>query len=375
MFSACEKNDSSADYSNLTLEAAVTQFDESGFTINYTAGDACDRIEYAVVASVDAKEAYEQFEQGSLEGAVQIAVPEEGVVFQQDSIGPYTIFSRPVAADGTKGDVVKTYATAPSAGVLMSYYDDIIVKLKTVVSDPSCEGVGVLVASKLVVDTEMESTMSEVLKLYYTYGMVPVYTADTEFTMALNGLPDESYYIGIVSTDSAGQIISTSEYTLVAPAYDASLPLPGTLSIEVKEVIDNTARLVYTMSDNTSCYYQGVLTVADYEDLYAHPVEDYKDDPEGYIRQYVAFFSDPMAVDDDYVWPDLQPGTDYIALGYPMNGNGTLGYGATAKAYFKTTGTAPEEEASLKGVAPKGAGAPKVLRPITAEQLKAVLQK
>lgn len=68
MFSACEKNDSSADYSNLTLEAAVTQFDESGFTINYTAGDACDRIEYAVVASVDAKEAYEQFEQGSLEG-------------------------------------------------------------------------------------------------------------------------------------------------------------------------------------------------------------------------------------------------------------------------------------------------------------------
>ncbi len=35
------------------------------------------------------------------------------------------------------------------------------------------------------------------------------------------------------------------------------------------------------MSDNTSCYYQGVLTVADYEDLYAHPVEDYKDDPEG----------------------------------------------------------------------------------------------
>lgn len=81
------------------------------------------------------------------------------------------------------------------------------------------------------------------------------------------------------------------------------------------------------------------------------------------------------AGDDDYVWPDLQPGTDYIALGYPMNGNGTLGYGATAKAYFKTTGTAPEEEAGLKGVAPKGAGAPKVLRPITAEQLKAVLQK
>ena len=175
-------------------------------------------------------------------------------------------------------------------------------------------------------------SLSEVLKLYYTYGMVPVYTADTEFTMALNGLPDEAYYIGIVSTDSAGQIISTSEYTLVAPAHDASLPLPGTLSIEVKEVTDNTARLVYTMSDNTSCYYQGVLTVADYEDLYAHPVEDYKDDPEGYIRQYVAFFSDPMAVDDDYVWPDLQPGTDYIALGYPMNGNGTLGYGATAKA-------------------------------------------
>ena len=377
MLPSCDKTvGESVDMTKLTLEAAVTQFDDSGFTVKYTAGEQCDHIEYALVASVDAKEAYDKFEQGSLADIRQLVLPETEVVFQQDSIGPYTLFSRPVASDGTKGAVVKSYATASSAGVLMSYYDAIIVKLKAVVSDPNCEGVGVQVASKQVVDVDMGSTIDEVLNLYYQFGMIPVYTPDSEFVVALNGLPDEVYYIGIVATDSAGAIISTSSYTLVAPQYDASLPQPGALTIEAKELYDDSARLVYTMGENTSCYYQGVLTVANYEDLYTNPAESYKDDPEGYIRQYVAFFANPMVTDDDYVWPDLLPGTDYIALGYPMNANGTLGYGTTAATYFKTTGTAPEEEAALKSGVLKSGRAPHVIRAITSkDQLPAVMRK
>ena len=373
MLSSCTKDDGPIDMTKLTLEAAVTQFDDSGFTVKYTAGELCDHIEYALVASVDAKEAYDQFEQGSLADIRQLALPETEVVFQQDSIGPYTLFSRPVASDGTKGAVVKSYATASSAGVLMSYYDAIIVKLKAVVSDPNCEGVGVLVASKEMVT---EEDLAGTIEVYYQYGMIPVYTPDSEFVVALNGLPDEVYYIGIVATDSAGAIISTSSYTLVAPQYDASLSLPGALTIEAKELYDDSARLVYTMGENTSGYYQGVMTVANYEDLYTNPAESYKDDPEGYIRQYVAFFANPMVTDDDYVWPDLLPGTDYIALGYPMNANGILGYGATAAIYFKTTGTAPEEEAALKTGVLKSGRAPHVIRAITSkDQLPAVMRK
>ena len=91
------------------------------------------------------------------------------------------------------------------------------------------------------------------------------------------------------------------------------------------------------MGENTRLYYQSVMTLSDYNNLLSYGESYGYSDPDEYVRDYVAVYGYSMFTDDDYVWGSLSSGTEYIALGYPMNGNGTLGYGATAKQEFTTS--------------------------------------
>lgn len=381
---SCDKKEGEAegeDVAKLTLEAVVTDADYEGFTIEWTAGELCDRIEYAVVPSVDEKGALEKFEQGTLSGIEQIARPSEGVVIPCESIGPFTVFSRAVSAGGTKGAVATTYATASPAGVIMSGYDDILVDLQVVIYDTDkYDKVGALVVSTAILP-ELGMTLEEVVSLYYGAGMVSVYSNGEEFKPALNGEPGESYYMALAAVDKNGDIVDVTSFELTSPATDPSLPLPGALTIEVKVVTEDSARVVYTMGENTRCYYQAVISLDEYNSLLEYYPEDYEN-PEDYVRDYVAFYGAVMYTDDDYVWPGLSAGTQYKALGYPMNGNGPHGYGPSAVADFTTAGTAATT--SLSSVVPAVPGVNLVLpvvknsrvtRPVTsAEQVRKLMR-
>lgn len=341
LFTACKK-DNGQDLSKLTLEAAVTGFDADGFTVTYTPGELCESIEYAVVASVDAKEAYAEFADGVLSVSETMARPSEPVVFPQDSIGPFTLFSRPVSSDGTKGDIVVTYATASPAGVLMSGYDDILIDLQVAISDTEkYDKVGTLVISKQVMG-ELGMTVEELVNMYYEADMIPVFSNGEEFKSALNGMPDEIYYVALAAVGKDGAVADVFYYTLVSPPTDPELPLPGAMTIDVRDIAETTARLIYTMGENTRCYYQAAITVDGYNELIESAPDSYEK-PEDYVREYIAFYSTLMYTDDDWVWPDFIPGTEYIALAYPMNANGILGYGPTASFNFTMEGTPPSQ--------------------------------
>lgn len=378
LFSACNKDaggNGTPDLSKLTLDATVTDFNAGGFTVAFVPGELCDSIEYAVVASVDAKEAYEEFAEGVYPASETIACPSEPVVFPQDSIGPFTVFSRPVSSDGIKGGIVATYATASPAGVLMSGYDDILVDLQVAISDTEkYDKVGALIISKAVMG-EIGMTVAELVSMYYDAGMVPVFSNGEEFKTALNGLPGEIYYVALAAIGKDGSIADISQYTLVSPPTDPDLALPGAMKIEVKDIAETTVRLIYTMGENTRCYYQAAITVDGYNELIASAPDDYEN-PEDYVREYIAFYSTLMYTDDDWEWPDFIPGTEYIALAYPMNANGILGYGPTASVNFTMKGTPPS---SVAGKSAAGLLLPVVkesgtVRPITsAAQVKAIM--
>ncbi len=323
------------DISKLTIEASVTDADYDGFTMLWTPGELCDHIEYAVLPSADAKGAYEAFEAGTLSGVESVATPSAEVVIPCEAIGPYTVLSRAVSAKGTKGEIVTTYATASPAGVIMTGYDDILVDLQVAIYDTEkYDKVGALVVSTAILP-ELGMTIDQVVELYYGAGMIPVFSNGEEFKPALNGQPDESYYIALAAVDKDDVLVDASSFEITAPPIDPSLPLPGELTIEVKDITADTARLIYTMGENTRCYYQAAITVEEYNEFMTYYPEEYEN-PEDYLRDYVAFFGSIMYVDDDYVWPDFTPGTEYKALGYPMNGNGPNGYGPTAMTDFST---------------------------------------
>lgn len=375
-FFSCEKKNGGSSQTGLTLEMEVSDFNSEGFALSFKPGEQCASIEYAIVASVDARDAYVKFENGTFDKAdILNSLPSE-VFFPQDSIGPFTVFARPVSGKGDKGGIVIAHATASPAGLLMSGYDDILVDLKVAISDTdNYDKVGALVVSKEVF-SEIGMSVDELAKMYYDAGMISVYSGDEEFKLALNGLPDQPYYIVIVVAGKDGTLAEVFQYTLVSPPTDPSLALPEAADIEVMEIEETTARLIYKMGKNTRCYYQAAITVDGYEELLANAPESYEN-PEDYAREYIAFYSTVMYTDDDWVWPDFIPGTEYIALSYPMNANGILGYGPKTAVNFMMKGTPPADAApacrDVELIFPVP-GANKVACPIVSvEQEKAVM--
>ncbi|WP_300109291.1 hypothetical protein [uncultured Alistipes sp.] len=332
---SCNNDDTGDDeIQKLTLEAVVTDANYEGFSILWTPSEFCDHIEYAVVLSVDEKKAKGEFEAGTLSSIETLTPTSEEIFIPCEGIGPYTVFSRAVAASGTKGNVVTTYATASPAGVLMSGYDAILVDLKVAIYDTEkYDKVGAMIVAVDVLP-EIGMTLEELMTLYYGAGMVPVFSNGEEFKPVLNGSPDYAYYMAIAAVGKDGSL-DVSSYEFVSPPFDPSLPTPGQMSLEIKEVTENTARMVYTMGENTRCYYAAAMTVESYNEFFEY-VPDTYDSPEEYLRDYVAFFGSALYEDDDSVWPSLTPGTDFKALCYPMNGNGHEGYGPETIVDFST---------------------------------------
>ena len=216
------------------------------------------------------------------------------------------------------------------------------------------------------------NSIEELTETYASFGMVtPIPDGETGI-VALNGYEDYDYIMGVAGFDASGNYVSCGSFSFHSDFADESLPLPGDMTIDVSEITESTARVKYVMGENTRAYYQAVMTVADYNELveYGATLPDY-DNPEDYVRDYVAVYGTTLFADDDYVWPNLLSGTDYVAVGYPMNGNGTFGYGASAKAEFTTAGTAP---ASVKGQSPVSRKT-NVIRPLTLQEIKEVLGK
>ena len=294
------------------------------------------------------------------------------VSIERDSIGPYAVYAKGITAAGIESGTAYSQIMAFSAGLTVDNFDLVAMDLTATVHDESIASSGLLVVSKSVLG-ELGMSIEELTEMYASFGMVTPIANGEKGIVALNGYENYDYIMGVAGFDASGNYVTCGSFSFHSDFADENLPLPEEMVIEVSEITESNARVQYIMGENTRAYYQSVMTVADYNDLLAYGAslpDDY-DDPEDYVRDYVAVYGTTMFADDDHVWPSLSPGTDYIAVGYPMNGNGTFGYGETAKTEFTTAGTAP---ASVKGQSP----APRktnVIRPLTLQEIKEVLGK
>lgn len=314
------------------ISPSVISADYDGFTIDFAPSAGTADIEYAVCPFSSAGDgALAAFEAGSLDGIVTARASDGPVTAAADSVGPYVVYARAVSSSGIKGAVCELPAMAAPAGITINGYNSIIIDAGCYAFDEKYAGIGVLVASKSILQ-EIGMSMTEILEVYMASGQIPLSEPGDKVAVALNGEPDYEYYVGVVATDEGGEMLESLYFTFVAPEFDGSLALPEKVDVQVSEVTDNSARVVCTMGANTCAYYQAMMTKADYENIIA--------EGEDYLRDYVAFYGVCMSENDDYVWPDLPSGTDMIFICYPMNGNGIKGYGEKTEVTFTTGGTA-----------------------------------
>lgn len=356
-----------------SLSMTTTYVSDGCFDIGFTPGEGLSSIKYAVVSAVSRpiSESLTAFEEGTLEGIEEITPDIATVSIERDSIGPYAVFAKGITDTGLESETAYSQIMPFGAGLTVDNYDLVAMDLTATIHDESLASSGLLVVSKSVLG-ELGMTIEEITEMYASIGMVTPIANGEKGIVALNGYEDYDYIMGVAGFDASGNYVTCGSFSFHSGFADENLPLPEEMAIEVSEISESSARIKYTMGANTRAYYQSVMTLADYNDLvnYGSSLPDY-DNPEDYVRDYVAVYGTTMFTDDDYVWPDLTAGTEYIAVGYPMNGNGTFGYGETAKAEFTTAGTAP---ASAKGLSP-AQRKNNVIRPLTLEEIKETLGK
>lgn len=331
-------------------------------------------IRYAVTSAVQQplEDLLSSFAEGSLEGIETYALDggNSTLSIARDSIGPYYVFAKGVTASGTESGVVSAQIMAASAGFTVDAYDLVAMDVTSTVYDDSQLYSGLLVVSKSVLQ-EIGMTIDELLEVYAMYGMVPYTDAGTSMTVALNGYENYDYIMGVVGFDADGMPASYGSFSFTSGFADESLPLPSPLTVEAYEVGSSEAAIRYTMGENTRAYYQMVIPLEEYNNLIeAGAGMDEYENPEDYVRDYAAVYGYTMFEDDDYVWTWLTPGTDYVALGFPMNGNGSLGYGEMALDEFTTSGTS-SAAVSAAGVPVRNGQ--KVIRPLSAESVREFL--
>lgn len=341
------------------------------FDIAFIASSGIVEIIYAVTSAVQQPfdELLSSFTDGSLEeiGTYALEGGNNALSIARDSIGPYYVFAKGVTASGLESEVVSSQIMATGAGFTVDAYDLVAMDITSTVYDDAQAGSGLLVVSKSVLE-ELGMGIDELLEMYAMYGMVPYTEAGTSMTVALNGYENYDYIMGVVGFDSDGIPVSYGSFSFTSGFADESLALPSPLTIEVYEVGDTEAAIRYTMGENTRAYYQMIVPLEDYNKLLeaGAGMAEYEN-PEDYVRDYAAVYGYTMFTDDDYVWDGLVSGTDYVALGFPMNGNGSLGYGEMAIQEFTTSGTSPAEVSASGIPCRKGQN---VIRPLSAESVR-----
>ena len=370
-----EASEITVNLEDASLAMALEYAGEAGkFDISFTPSGDVTEIKYAVTSAVQKSlEEYKAaFEDGTLEGiATLTAGTDNSVSVARDSIGPYFVFAKGITSSGIESETVSSQIMAAPAGFTVDAYDLVAMDITSTIYDDSQAYSGLLVVSKSVLQ-ELGMSIEELLEMYAMYGMVPYTAAGTSMTVALNGYEDYDYIMGVVGFDASGMPVSYGSFSFKSGFADASLPLPSPLVIEAYNVGDTEASVKYTMGENTRAYYQMIVTLDGYNTLLeaGAGIEDY-DKPEDYVRDYAAVYGTTMFTDDDYVWQGLDPGTDYVALGFPMNGNGSLGYGEMTATEFSTTGTA-SSAAATTGLMSTASGK-KVFRPVTLESARKFL--
>lgn len=326
-----------------SVSIAVENLTYSGADVVVTPNEHTAKF---VVGIGDANSTVEQFLAGEVETVNGAGSEPKTVGLQNlDDETTYIVYAQAFNRENTGSAVVTAKVTTlEGPGVdIQVQMDNTIQAYVTYTPNDKCGGVIALAASASVYYEFAEASGGEqaLLETYYMMDMADVIKAgETKTTMwSMNGECDYEYLVAALVLDENGDVYDIVHAPFTSPSFDENAP-EATVEITLGTNDANGTQLIYTMGEGTLGYYQSVYTKLDYDELVAYGASIGMTEQE-YIQQYTAFYGYVLYENDDYVWADLEPDTEMVAVGCPFNKNGIEGYGEMTTLPFKT---APEAE-------------------------------
>lgn len=365
-------------YTNVHIPDFATSLSISVANLTYSGADVTvtpdEHTAKFVVGIGDGNSTVEQFLAGEIESVSATGNAPKTVTLQNlDAETDYIVYAQAFNRENTGSEVVsKKVTTLAGPGVdIQVSMENTIQAYVTYTPNDKCGGVIALAASASVYYEFAEAFGGEqaLLETYYMMDMADVIAAgETKTTMwSMNGECDYEYLVAALVLDENGNVYDIVHVPFTSPSFDENAP-EATVEITLGTNDANGAQLIYTMGEGTLGYYQSVYTKLDYDELVAYGASIGMTEQE-YIQQYTAFYGYVLYENDDYVWADLEPDTEMVAVGCPFNKNGIEGYGEMTTLPFKTA-PADEATASVREFVTKKATTKRAL--VRKEQLDAL---
>lgn len=365
-------------YTNVHIPDFATSLSISVANLTYSGADVTvtpdEHTAKFVVGIGDGNSTVEQFLAGEIESVSATGNAPKTVTLQNlDAETDYIVYAQAFNRENTGSEVVsKKITTLAGPGVdIQVSMENTIQAYVTYTPNDKCGGVIALAASASVYYEFAEAFGGEqaLLENYYMMDMADVIAAgETKTTMwSMNGECDYEYLVAALVLDENGDVYDIVHVPFTSPSFDENAP-EATVEITLGTNDANGTQLIYTMGEGTLGYYQSVYTKLDYDELVAYGASIGMTEQE-YIQQYTAFYGYVLYENDDYVWADLEPDTEMVAVGCPFNKNGIEGYGEMTTLPFKTA-PADEATASVREFVTKKATTKRAL--VRKEQLDAL---
>lgn len=365
-------------YTNVHIPDFATSLSISVANLTYSGADVTvtpdEHTAKFVVGIGDGNSTVEQFLAGEIESVSATGNAPKTVTLQNlDAETDYIVYAQAFNRENTGSEVVsKKVTTLAGPGVdIQVSMENTIQAYVTYTPNDKCGGVIALAASASVYYEFAEAYGGEqaLLETYYMMDMADVIEAgETKTTMwSMNGECDYEYLVAALVLDENGDVYDIVHVPFTSPSFDENAP-EATVEITLGTNDANGTQLIYTMGEGTLGYYQSVYTKLDYDELVAYGASIGMTEQE-YIQQYTAFYGYVLYENDDYVWADLEPDTEMVAVGCPFNKNGIEGYGEMTTLPFKTA-PADEATASVREFVTKKATTKRAL--VRKEQLDAL---
>ncbi|MBQ5679632.1 MAG: hypothetical protein IIV44_06900 [Rikenellaceae bacterium] len=365
-------------YTNVHIPDFATSLSISVANLTYSGADVTvtpdEHTAKFVVGIGDGNSTVEQFLAGEIESVSATGNAPKTVTLQNlDAETDYIVYAQAFNRENTGSEVVsKKVTTLAGPGVdIQVSMENTIQAYVTYTPNDKCGGVIALAASASVYYEFAEAFGGEqaLLETYYMMDMADVIKAgETKTTMwSMNGECDYEYLVAALVLDENGNVYDIVHVPFTSPSFDENAP-EATVEITLGTNDANGTQLIYTMGEGTLGYYQSVYTKLDYDELVAYGASIGMTEQE-YIQQYTAFYGYVLYENDDYVWADLEPDTEMVAVGCPFNKNGIEGYGEMTTLPFKTA-PADEATASVREFVTKKATTKRAL--VRKEQLDAL---
>ena len=365
-------------YTNVHIPDFATSLSISVANLTYSGADVTvtpdEHTAKFVVGIGDGNSTVEQFLAGEIESVSATGNAPKTVTLQNlDAETDYIVYAQAFNRENTGSEVVsKKITTLAGPGVdIQVSMENTIQAYVTYTPNDKCGGVIALAASASVYYEFAEAFGGEqaLLETYYMMDMADVIEAgETKTTMwSMNGECDYEYLVAALVLDENGNVYDIVHVPFTSPSFDENAP-EATVEITLGTNDANGTQLIYTRGEGTLGYYQSVYTKLDYDELVAYGASIGMTEQE-YIQQYTAFYGYVLYENDDYVWADLEPDTEMVAVGCPFNKNGIEGYGEMTTLPFKTA-PADEATASVREFVTKKATTKRAL--VRKEQLDAL---